>query len=162
MRQADSLAVFPPNDLRFGICLSAQGQRFLNEDVYFGRLGEYALLHQDGHVYLLVDDERFGRPENFEVELAAVGETIEEVEAELGMPTGALVQTVAFYNEHAAKGEDPLFNKGADWLAPIVKPPFGVLDLKLPGSRHVLSSPVRAAFTESLFYQSVRNYIYRP
>jgi len=124
-----SLAVFPPNDLRFGICLSAQGQRFLNEDVYFGRLGEYALLHQDGHVYLLVDDEHFGRPENFEVELAAVGETIEEVEAELGMPTGALVQTVAFYNEHAAKGEDPLFNKGADWLAPIAKPPFGVLDL---------------------------------
>ncbi len=124
-----SLAVFPPNDLRFGICLSAQGQRFLNEDVYFGRLGEYALLHQDGRVYLLVDDDHFGRPENFEVELAAVGETIEEVEAELGMPTGALVQTVAFYNEHAANGEDPLFHKGADWLAPIAKPPFGVLDL---------------------------------
>ena len=124
-----SLAVFPPNDLRFGICVSEQGQRFLNEDVYFGRLGEYALLHQEGRVYLLVDDEHFGRPENFPVEIAAAGETIEEVEAELGMPPGALVQTVALYNEYAAKGEDPLFHKRADWLAPIVNPPFGVIDL---------------------------------
>lgn len=124
-----SLAVFPPNDLRFGICVTGQGQRFLNEDVYFGRLGEYALLHQAGRIYLLVDDEHFGRPENFPVEIAAVGETIEEVEAELGMPSGALVGTVSFYNEYAAKGEDPLFHKGADWLAPISTPPFGVIDL---------------------------------
>ncbi len=124
-----SLAVFPPNDLRFGICLTAQGQRFLNEDVYFGRLGEYALLHQSGRVYLLVDDEHFARPENFPVEVAAAGETIEEVEAELGLPSGALVQTVAYYNEHAARGEDPLFHKGARWLAPIVNPPYGVIDL---------------------------------
>lgn len=124
-----SMAVFPPNDLRFGIFLTTEGQRFLNEDVYFGRAGEYVLLHQGGRAYLLVDDAHFARPENFEVEIAAVGETIAEVEAELGMPPGALQQTVAYYNEHAAKGEDPLFHKAAEWLAPIERPPFGVIDL---------------------------------
>lgn len=124
-----SMAVFPPNSLRHGIFVNAQGQRFLNEDVYFGRAGEHVILHQQGRAYLLVDDEHFGRPESFPVELAAVGETVEEVESELGLPAGALVQTVAFYNEHAAKGEDPLFHKGRNYLTPIVKPPFGVIDL---------------------------------
>jgi 3-oxo-5alpha-steroid 4-dehydrogenase len=46
-----------------------------------------------------------------------------------GYPTGVLQQTVRFYNEHAEKGEDPLFHKGANYLTPIAKAPFGALDL---------------------------------
>ena len=124
-----SMAIFPPNSLRHGIFVNRHAQRFLNEDVYFGRAGETVLFHQDGHAYLIIDDEYFGRPESFPVEIAAVGETIEELETELGFPAGALQQTVSFYNTHAARGEDPLFHKGNGYVTPIVKPPFGAIDL---------------------------------
>ncbi|MCP5067625.1 MAG: FAD-binding protein, partial [bacterium] len=35
--------------------------------------------------------------------------------------------TIAYYNEHAAKGEDPLFHKHEAWLKPI-EPPYAALD----------------------------------
>jgi 3-oxo-5alpha-steroid 4-dehydrogenase len=124
-----SMAIFPPNSLRHGLFVNHAGQRFLNEDVYFGRAGEIILFHQSTRAYLVVDDEHYGQPLNFPVEVAAVGETIEELERELGMPAGVLQHTVSFYNEHAARGEDPLFHKIAEYLTPLVKPPFGAIDL---------------------------------
>jgi succinate dehydrogenase/fumarate reductase flavoprotein subunit len=125
-----SMAIFPPNDLRRGIFVNRSGQRFLNEDVYFGRAGEIVLYHQDAHAYLIVDDSCFVRPSMFPVELAGVGETIEELEAEVGFPQGALATTVAYYNEHAARGEDPLFRKGNGYVMPLVNPPYAAIDLR--------------------------------
>ncbi|MCP4907819.1 MAG: FAD-dependent oxidoreductase [bacterium] len=124
-----SMAIFPPNSLRHGIFVNRAGQRFLNEDVYFGRAGEIILLHHDTRAYLVVDDEYYARPLNFPVEIAAVGETIAELETELGLPKGALQSTVSYYNEYAAEGEDPLFHKLPQYLTPITKAPFGALDL---------------------------------
>ncbi len=124
-----SMAIFPPNSLRHGIFVNHAGQRILNEDVYFGRAGEIILFHHDTRAYLVVDDDHYDRPLNFPVEIAAVGESIAELESELGFPMGVLQSTVSFYNEHAAKGEDPLFHKLPKYLTPIVKAPFGALDL---------------------------------
>ncbi|MCA9506045.1 MAG: FAD-dependent oxidoreductase [Myxococcales bacterium] len=125
-----SLPLFPPNELRRGIFVDRRGQRFLNEDVYFGRAGETILYHQDAHAYLVVDDSCFLRPEHFPIQVAGVGETVEELERELGMPEGMLQHTVAYYNEHAARGEDPLFHKDVKWLAPLATPPYGAIDLR--------------------------------
>jgi 3-oxo-5alpha-steroid 4-dehydrogenase len=126
-----SLAIFPPNQLKQGIFVNRSGQRFLNEDVYFGRLGEHALYHQDGQVYLVVDDEIFARPELLPVEIAAVGESFEELESELGLPSLALQHTVEVYNRHAERGDDPLFHKTTDYLKPLDRPPFAALDLRV-------------------------------
>ncbi len=38
-----------------------------------------------------------------------------------------LRHTLDFYNEHAARGEDPLFHKSPDWLKPI-EAPYAALD----------------------------------
>jgi 3-oxo-5alpha-steroid 4-dehydrogenase len=124
-----SLAIFPPNQLRQGIFVNARGQRFLNEDAYFGRVGEHALYHQEGRVWLIVDDDVYVQPELAPLEVSAVGETIAEVEAELDMPAAALQETVAYYNRFAERGEDPLLHKGANYLKPLVTPPFAALDL---------------------------------
>jgi len=124
-----SMAIFPPNELRRGIFVNEFGQRFLNEDVYMGRAGEYVLLHQNAKAYLIVDDDCFHRPEFFPVEIAGTGENIAELEAELGFAKGSLQSTVAFYNEHAARGEDPLFHKGQNYLSPLDSAPFGAIDL---------------------------------
>ena len=125
-----SLAIFPPNDLRQGIFVNEAGQRFVNEDVYMGRAGEQIIYHQNGAAYLIVDETCFHRPEFFPVEIAGVGETIEELEAEVGFPVGALQTTLSYYNEGAARGEDPLFRKGPSYLKPLVTPPFGAIDLR--------------------------------
>jgi 3-oxo-5alpha-steroid 4-dehydrogenase len=61
-------------------------------------------------------------------QVAGTGETIEELEGELGLPTGQLKHTVEFYNTHAEKGEDPLFHKTEEWCKPI-DAPFVALDI---------------------------------
>jgi succinate dehydrogenase/fumarate reductase flavoprotein subunit len=129
-----TLPIFPPVKLKQGLYVNRIGQRFLNEDAYFGRAGEFALLHQDGHVYLIVDDACFGQPIHYDLPVAGVGETIAELESELQMPEGTLQSTVAFYNAHAANREDPLFHKQPEWLRPLDQPPFGALDLRAENS----------------------------
>ena len=54
--------------------------------------------------------------------------TIAALEGKLGFPAGSLQNTVAVYNEHAARGEDPLFHKAQEYLVPLVHPPFAALD----------------------------------
>jgi 3-oxo-5alpha-steroid 4-dehydrogenase len=121
-----SLPVTQPWGLKRGVLVNRFGQRFVNEDAYYGKLGEAALFHQDGRAFMIVDDEIFEKPEYPNTgNVAAVGETIAELEAELGLARGVLQATIAQYNEAAARGEDPLFRKAGEWLKPLVKPPFG-------------------------------------
>jgi predicted oxidoreductase len=53
------------------------------------------------------------------------------MERGLGLPDGSLQRTLARYNAHAAKGEDPDLHKHPDWLAPQDHGPWGALDLTL-------------------------------
>ena len=87
------------------------------------------MLRQPGErVWLLVDNEIFGRPMVFrKIVIAATGETWAEVETELGLPAGELVHTVEAYNRHAAQGEDPLWHKKPAFLKPLATPPFAAL-----------------------------------
>jgi succinate dehydrogenase/fumarate reductase flavoprotein subunit len=134
-----SLPVTPPKAILKGLLVNGVGQRFLNEDAYFGRLGEHALMHQDGRCFWILDDATFVRPE-VPRKVAAVGESIGELERELGMPEGALAATVELYNRHAVRGEDPVFHKKAEWVVPLATPPFGALDCTVERSLY-------AAFT---------------
>jgi succinate dehydrogenase/fumarate reductase flavoprotein subunit len=134
-----SLPLIPPKKLQKGILVDGYGQRFINEDAYYGRLGEYALFRHDGRAFLVLDNETFERPE-VPREIAAVGETVAEIERELGLPDGTLQTTVALYNRHAERGEDPVFRKAAEWVAPLVHPPYAALDCTVDSSLY-------AAFT---------------
>ena len=121
-----SLPVTQPWGLKRGVIVNAQGQRFVNEDTYYGRLGELALFQQGGKAFMIVDDEIFEKPEYPNTgNIAAVGETIAELEAELGFAKGALQSTIAIYNEFAARGNDAAFGKAAEYLKPLARPPFG-------------------------------------
>jgi len=122
-----SLPVTQPWGLKRGILINAQGQRFINEDAYYGRLGEAALFHQDGRVWLVVDDEVFEEPD-YVKRVAAVGETPAELERELALPEGSLAATLAVYNRFAKQSEDPLFGKQAEYVKPLERPPYGAID----------------------------------
>jgi 3-oxo-5alpha-steroid 4-dehydrogenase len=122
-----SLPATQPWGLKQGIVVNAQGQRFINEDVYYGRLGEWALYHHGGRAWLVVDDAVFEQP-SYPRKLAAVGESAAELERELGLPDGSLEATLSLYNRHAESGTDPVFHKGSEYVTPLTKPPFGAFD----------------------------------
>jgi 3-oxo-5alpha-steroid 4-dehydrogenase len=134
-----SLPATQPWGLKRGILVDAHGQRFINEDSYYGRLGEWALFHHGGRAWLIVDDEVFEQP-TYPRELAAVGESPAELERELGLPSGSLETTLELYNRHARRGEDPVFHKLPESVQPLTKPPFGAFDCTTQGS-------IYAAFT---------------
>ncbi|CEA02694.1 fumarate reductase/succinate dehydrogenase flavoprotein domain-containing protein [Pseudomonas saudimassiliensis] len=123
-----TLPFFPPASLVQGIFVNERGQRFVNEDCYHGRVAHHVLRQPNGRAWLLVDNETFGRPViQPDIPVAAVGESWEEVEQELGLPAGALVHTVEEFNRLAGEGRDPYFHKTAEWLRPLTEPPFAAL-----------------------------------
>ncbi|MGI9284279.1 MAG: FAD-dependent oxidoreductase [Pseudomonadales bacterium] len=125
-----SLPFYPPSSLTNGIFVNASGQRFINEDCYHGRVGYYCLQQAGDRIYLIFSAEDFADYQQhsyLNADIAGTGETIDELEQELQLPAGSLEHTVAFYNENAAKGHDPLFHKAAEWLKQIAAP-FAALD----------------------------------
>lgn len=113
-----------------GMLVNAHGQRFVNEDVYPGLFSTAALLNQPGPHWVIVDEgayEDVPEQERWGVLPRFAAEGLGELEAELGMPEGALETSVAQYNTHAARGEDPYFHKAARWLRPL-RGPYAAID----------------------------------
>ena len=126
------LPLTPPRSLVRGILVNGEGRRFINEDTYAGRVGKASLLDQDGEMYFIHSDETFA------INIAGykakwVAESAEELEAEIGLPQGSLVETLRRYNEHGAVGEDPEFHKATEWVIPL-EGPYGAVDMRVDKS----------------------------
>ena len=125
-----TFTLYPPQENVKGILVNEQGQRFVNEDAYPGRVAHRCVRQLGRKIHLLLDEPLYSQPtELSRWELAAVGESWAEVESELGIVEGALVETVERFNRFAAKGEDPLFHKSADWLKPLDQGPFAAITI---------------------------------
>ncbi len=119
-----------------GILVNGRGQRYVNEDTYPGRIGQLTLLHNDNQAYLIIDEDAYEEAKTtptstpfFRFQPKWVAETVEELEAEMGLPEGTLQATVEVYNKHAATGQDPVLGKKAEWVKPIGSP-IAALDLR--------------------------------
>ena len=126
-----SIPFYPPATMTFGIVVTDKGQRFINEDAYHGRVGTHLLEQNCQRAYLVVDVEAYGNYEEMNflgAQVVGTGETMEELEQELGITPGALTRTLELYNQHAANGEDPMFHKQTAWLRPL-NAPFVALDV---------------------------------
>jgi 3-oxo-5alpha-steroid 4-dehydrogenase len=126
-----SIPYYPPASMTHGIVINDQGQRFINEDVYHGRLGAFVLRQQSERFYFILTVDHYGdyeRASYMGAAVAGTGETVAELEEELGLRTGTLQHTIALYNEDCANGEDTQCHKGAEWLQPLV-PPLVALDI---------------------------------
>ena len=124
-----------PESQANGVFVNVHGQRFINEDCYHGRVSRCAVDQPGGKVYLLLDSAHFSQPAGFaRTEIAATGDSWEEVEAELEMPLGTLAHTMELYNTHACEGRDPLFDKREPILVPLDKAPFVALELNFQTS----------------------------
>ena len=125
---------YPPGSLVKGIFVNSQGQRFINEDCYHGRVSNYILRQSGDRIWLLQDHATYAMGEMQQLakmEIGAAGETWEEVERELQLPADSLAATVRLYNHYAAEGSDPLFHKARKWLKPLNEPPFVAIDCRV-------------------------------
>jgi 3-oxosteroid 1-dehydrogenase len=136
-----------------GIFVDQDGRRFVNESLAYDRAGRQVIaLVRDQQLKLpfwLIYDDRDGGLPPAQYPTVPFGDaaayraadlwrsapTLEGLAAAIGVPPGALADTVARFNGFAAAGEDPdfarggepferLFTGGASPLKPIVKPPF--------------------------------------
>lgn len=123
--------VYPPSALLTGIIVNKDGKRFVTEDSYHSRTSGFVMDQPGSAAFLIVDEAHMQRPEFPLITFIDGWETVEEMEADLGIPQGNLVATLNRYNEFAAKGEDPDFHKQPEFLAPQDKGPWGAFDLTL-------------------------------
>lgn len=123
-----TMPYYPPASLTFGIMVNQQGQRFINEDCYHGRVAYHVFRQLGDRVYLIVSADDFEKPVYLNADFAGTGETIEELAEELALEAEQLKHTIEFFNKNAEKGEDPLFHKSSEWLKKI-KAPYAALDI---------------------------------
>ncbi len=123
--------VYPPSGLLTGIIVNAAGERFVAEDSYHSRTSQFVMEQPGSVAYLIVDSEHVEYPKFPLAPLIDGYETIAELETALDLPSGSVASTLQRYDEHAARGEDPDFHKGAEWLAPQSTGPWAVFDLRL-------------------------------
>ncbi|RNL62124.1 FAD-binding protein [Nocardioides marmoriginsengisoli] len=122
---------YPPSQLVTGIVVNKNGDRFVAEDSYHSRTSGFVMDQPDQAAYLIVDSAHIEHPSMPLCPFIDGWETVEEMEAALGIPEGRLVATLASYNKHAHEGEDPEFHKLSDWIAPQDQGPWGAYDLTL-------------------------------
>jgi 3-oxo-5alpha-steroid 4-dehydrogenase len=130
MHAAEVAYPLAPHRLMRGILVNRYGQRFINEDTYFGRLAQEGLFRQDGEMFLIVDTAIY-EPTSFGMQAAFVEESVAELERSIGLPTESLQATVAYYNRFAAGGQDPLFHKKPTLLQPVSTSPYAAFDCRL-------------------------------
>ena len=124
-----ALPIGPPHRLARGVLVNRQGERFVNEDTYTGRIGMRALLDHDGDLTMIVSEEMF--EVNFVgMRIRWAAETVEELARDAGLPEVTLARTIADYNDHATRGADPAWHKEPDFLLPL-RPPFGAIELNV-------------------------------
>ncbi len=122
---------YPPGELIKGVLVNSRGERFIAEDSYHGRTGDFVMEQPEARAYLIIDSEIFDNPEVKDSYLPLIDgwDTVTEMAAALKFPEGALENTLAEYNRDAAAGVDGSFHKASSWLKPLEKPPFTAVDL---------------------------------
>ncbi|KZM69350.1 FAD-dependent oxidoreductase [Nocardia terpenica] len=121
-----------PQMMARGILINGRGQRYIAEDTYPGRIGQATLIQQDNQAYLIIDEQALEAAQGTETSTPFfrqpptwAAESVAELEAEMGLPEGALQATVEVYNRHAKDGADPLLGKKSQWVRPIGAPLAG-------------------------------------
>jgi succinate dehydrogenase/fumarate reductase flavoprotein subunit len=124
--------IYPPAVLLTGILVNNKGERFVAEDSYHSRTSQFVMEQDDSEAYLIIDSEHGELTEyGILVPMIDAYDTIAELEDALGLPSGSVEKSLARYNEHAARGEDPDFHKAENFIAVQDKGPWAAFDLRL-------------------------------
>jgi succinate dehydrogenase/fumarate reductase flavoprotein subunit len=132
-------SIYPPAQLIKGIIVNRNGERFVAEDVYHGRLANFVMEQPGQKAYLIVDSAIFAYPEIPSANHSLIDgwETVEAMEQGLALPAGSLAETLAAYNADAVEGTDRRFHKHADWLQPLTEGPYAAFDISFDKSTYL-------------------------
>ena len=108
------------------IVVNKYGQRFANEDWHSDSVGTLAQGQEDGCAFQIFDSVAYEAVAEDKRNGIVSANTLDDLAAQLGISPVGLEQTVAYWNEHAAQGEDPLFGKAGATVAPLEPPFYGV------------------------------------
>jgi 3-oxo-5alpha-steroid 4-dehydrogenase len=130
---------YPPSKLIKGILVNRRGERFVAEDSYHGRTGNFVMEQPGQKAYLVVDAESFAYPKitAHRHKLVDGWESVEEMEAALDLPKGALVATLEAYNQAAEEHQDPQFHKHPDYVQPLTSGPWAAFDVSFDSSSYL-------------------------
>jgi 3-oxo-5alpha-steroid 4-dehydrogenase len=123
--------VYAPGEMCQCILVDGIGSRFVSESAYGQTVGDAIFRRNHGVAWMIVDQTVAESAKNAGAVLSqpdATADTIEALAEQIGVNAAVLANTVAFYNEHAANGEDPLLHKHAEFLTPLATAPFMAFD----------------------------------
>lgn len=136
----------PPSALLGGVLVDADGRRICDESRYGAAVGEAMLAGHGGRGWLLVDEsivaearrQLRGQTVWFQrlqarhlLRTAAVADGIEAVAAAAGVTADGLARTVAAHNRAAHAGVADPAGKPPEFVRPIERPPYRLLDLSI-------------------------------
>jgi len=141
--------ISPPNQLIKGIAVNLNGDRFVNEEIYCGFLGDAIARQPDATAWLILDCKGFWRVVreclNFDRALFKIyllptllnlmfggtkkARTLAKLAAKLGVPSDRLEAAVAANNVAAAGKAPDAFSKSRDNLEPIGRGPYYAINL---------------------------------
>lgn len=141
--------IAPPNQLVKGIAVNLAGERFINEEIYCGFLGDAVARQSNATSWLILDRQGFWKtvreclhfdkalfkiyllPTLMNIMLGGTrkGRTLAALARKLGMPADRLQAAVATNNLAASGAAEDAFSKSADNLRAIKKAPFYAINL---------------------------------
>lgn len=123
--------IYPPENAIAGILVNRAGQRFVAEDSYHGVIGHHVAYLQEGRAWLITDNTSSYATVQDNFPRVAQANSIGELAEALQLPRGALQHTVGYYNRHAGRGEDPVFQKSPQYLRPLQGPPYAAWEVSV-------------------------------
>ena len=111
------LPLYPPENVLKGVVVNARGQRFINEDVYYGALGHEVVYRQGGRAWLVVDGQILTLQGSTGARLFRRGQPAAIASSRSIWRSRPRQRTVDYYNEHAAAGRYPQFGKATSFSA---------------------------------------------
>lgn len=123
--------IYSPGELCKSILVDSTGRRFIAETLYGEDIGNAVFEKPDGVAWLVMDSAIHQQSLDAGATLGqpvATADTLEDLAGQLGVNVEVFLNEVAFYNEQAAAGEDPVHHKKADYVQPLEQGPFMAYD----------------------------------
>lgn len=116
----------PVIPMAMSVLVSQQGLRYMAEDHYLAWSGK-AYVEQYNPSYMICDSNVYALTSSIGLPSVAKADTVHDLATALKTPAGVLEDTIALYNQSAATGADPLYNKDKRFVVPLTTPPFYAL-----------------------------------
>jgi 3-oxo-5alpha-steroid 4-dehydrogenase len=137
--------ISPPFSWLQGVIVSGRGERIVNEELYGARLGGAVFEKGQGEAWLITDSRvqegarrdlkspAIWKFQKFPIKVAMFNSkkasNISRLEKKIGVPKGALANTISRYNRDIAESRNDAFQKSPEFRKQLVDGPFYAMNI---------------------------------